>query len=178
MRPERHDVRDIVCLGRAALVLLAACGEGEPTTGEAPGTARDELAAELGATICEGASWCCASFGYRAPGEACRTSMRNAVMIRIIEAEDEQRTLVPERIDPCLQVFDEAIAAAVSCDDLPAPAELLDLCPDLFTPPDAIAREQVVPCPHDEDTCGYSADAAAACPEGDCWMLVLENVCR
>lgn len=180
VRPRRPDTRNIPVLVGAALVGWTACdADGDSTSGEAPVTARDALAAELGAIICGGASSCCASFAYDAPGEACRTSMRNAVMISIIEAEDEGRELLPDRIDGCLYVFEDAIATAPSCDALPAPAELLLRCPDLFTPGEqAVERAGALPpCPHDEDTCGYPA-SGPRCPGGDCWSLVFENVCR
>jgi hypothetical protein len=179
VRPRRSDTPYIRALGVATLGLFIACdGEGASTSGEAPATARDMLAADLGAIICDGASSCCASFAYDAPGQACRSSMRNAVMISIIEAEDARRELLPDRIDGCLRAFEDAIATAPSCDALPAPAELLLRCPDLFTPSDQPSeRRAIPPCPHDEDTCGYPA-SGSRCADGDCWTLIFENVCR
>lgn len=179
MRLRRPDTGFILRRVFALLAALAGCGDDGSTTGEAPATARDTLAAELGGAICAGATSCCASLGHAAPGEACRSSMRNAVMIRIIEAEDDARTLIPERIEDCLRAFERAIAAAMICEELPAPAELLDRCPDLFTPASAIdERERIPPCPHDEDTCGDPPYGARDCPGGRCWTLVFENVCR
>jgi hypothetical protein len=169
-----------------AIALMAGCA-GETETGEsedAHASARDTLADELGALICTGSSSCCTSLGYGRPGETCRMSMRNAVMIGVIEAEDADRELIPDRIDPCLASFETAIEAAEDCASLPAPGELLLRCPDLFTPaPTPTERSGAVPpCPHDEQTCGYPVAGQAPdeeqCPGGDCWTLVFENVCR
>jgi len=166
-----------------AVVLALHAGCSAETDGEGYGehaSARDALADELGAILCEGASSCCAALGHGAPGEDCRSSMRNAVMMSVIEAEQDERSLVPERLDACLEAFEAAIESAAECSLLPAPGELSSRCPDLFTPaPQATERSGLLPaCPHDDETCGYPAGGAAACPGGDCWTLVFENVCR
>jgi hypothetical protein len=157
-------------------VAITGCGDETDALLAAEASARDELAAELGDVLCGGASACCGAFGYDEPGEACRTSMRNAVMIRVIEAEDEGRTLVAERVDPCLTTFEDLIADTDDCAALPAPGELLRWCPDLFTPAERQAVRKDVACPHDEATCGYGA--GSSCDGDDCYTLVFENVCR
>ena len=164
-----------------ALLLAAGCAEETDSEGvEDHASARDTLADELGAILCEGASGCCESLGHADPGETCRSSMRNAVMLSVIEAEHEERALIPALIDQCLAAFEEAIASAAECSALPAPGELALRCPDLFTPAPAPAeRSDALPaCPHDEATCGYPASGPAPCPGGDCFTLVFENVCR
>ncbi len=113
--------------------LLWGC-TGESATEITPPTARDRLADDLAATLCEGAASCCTDHGYDAPGDSCRSAMRNAVMASIISAEDQARELVPEAHEGCIDAFEAAIEAAPSCDYLPAPLELEVRCPTMFTP--------------------------------------------
>lgn len=175
-RGSRRGARSGRVVG-VALAALAGCAtETDPSSEqESP---RDRLAEELGAVVCRGAASCCASFGHARPGEACHTAMRNAFMIAVIEAEDEGRSLVAGEVEVCLRSFTDAIDDATSCDELPAPAQLVRRCPTVFTEPEAVAQaERGAPCPHDEHTCGYP-DRSDDCAGGDCWVLVFENVCR
>ena len=94
---------------------------------------RDVAADAIGAVVCEGAETCCRDTGRATPGDDCFTAVRNAAMIAIIAAEDQGREIRPEAIDTCVVSFEGAIAASELCTQLPGPAQLPDLCPDLFT---------------------------------------------
>ncbi len=116
-----------------SLSWVGAC-EGESTQEVTPGTARDTLAEGLAEAMCDGAATCCTQLGFGAPGDACRTSMRNAVMQAIIAAEDEARELRAEHTDACVAAFRAAMAETADCDELPSPFDLTARCPDVFSP--------------------------------------------
>lgn len=101
--------------------------------------------------------------------------MRNAVMIAIIEAEDDGRALLEGAIDGCMSAFSGAIEDAGSCAELPAPAELVHRCPSAFTS-SAGADGGSPASPHDHHTCGEEDPRACETARG--WTLVFENVCR
>jgi len=115
-------------------VLGAACGGDETETVVTPPTSRDLFADDLASTLCQGAAPCCSELGYDQPTDDCRSSVRNAVMATIITTEDQQRELVPAEHEACITAFEAAIAAAPTCNDLPAPFEIETHCPTLFTP--------------------------------------------
>jgi hypothetical protein len=97
---------------------------------EAP---RDVAADAIAETVCERAESCCLALGYGSPGESCRSSVRNTMMEQIILAEDDGREVVLDEVLPCLDAFDAAFDDPTTCPSLPSPADVLELCPALFT---------------------------------------------
>lgn len=106
-----------------------ACGYPEVYK-EAP---RDIAADTIAEAVCAGATSCCDDLGYDSPSDRCRATMRNALMEQIILAEDEQREVRFQAIEPCVRAFEAAIASASNCQYLPVAQDVLALCPDLFT---------------------------------------------
>jgi hypothetical protein len=153
-------LRTIVPWLGAAFGLWCGCQEPAPSDPVAL-TERDELAADLAVTICESAGPCCAGMGLGEPGESCRTKMRNAVMLAIILAEDEQRELRPGQSAFCVATYRDMAAQSADCKALPTPSALTTLCPDLFTPIPEGALAPGEPC-HGTFECASPADETSA----------------
>ncbi|NUO49986.1 MAG: hypothetical protein HOV80_14115, partial [Polyangiaceae bacterium] len=146
----------VVSLGCLA---AGACGNPEVYKEES----RDVAADAIAEAICEAATPCCVSIGYRPPSDTCRSGMRNEVMLQIMGAEDDRRDVRREAIDECVEKFEAAIAAASTCTEVAGPADLLELCPDLMTPIPEGTRPP-------GDSCGGTYDCASPSEPGqrDC----------
>jgi hypothetical protein len=144
----------------AALSLgcLAVNGCGNPEVyKEEP---RDLAADAIAEALCEKVTPCCQSLGYGAPSDTCVSGMRNEVMLAIIAAENDRRDVRPEAIDACVERFEAAISDAAACPDVPGPADLLVLCPDLMTPIPEGTRQP-------GDSCSGTYDCASPSEPGE-----------
>ncbi|NUP07723.1 MAG: hypothetical protein HOW73_16875 [Polyangiaceae bacterium] len=106
---------------------FASCTEPEPEL-----TERDAFAFEMAETLCQGARGCCAERKLDLPDESCVTRNRNEVFIVMLEADDLKQEVVLDDWPSCVRRFEDAVAAAPSCDKLPHPSHLRLLCPEIF----------------------------------------------
>ncbi len=115
--------------GCVASLLAAALVGCEEEISSQPLDEASEFALRVAQIVCEKAEPCCVQFGLPAITEECNRTMRNQVSISFIEAELDGRTIDLSARDTCIARFEDA----ATCEELPFPFELVDVCPELFS---------------------------------------------
>lgn len=115
------------CTTSLALATLLGCGEETGTT--EPVDEVHQFAVAVAGHVCEKAAPCCEQFGLPEITDECHREMRNEVYISFIHAEGDGRVIDLAEDAKCIARFEEAM----TCDELPFPFELVDVCPELFS---------------------------------------------